>query len=178
MTLRTFEALRSFIPLLFSFVICVCLPVFKAKSDSRRWEKYMLLIQVSLCYIPKHLEDRKAWYVHIYYTWCDIILIFKLHRRTRLTPRSSIHSLKIRMMSHPCNKYEHTTLSYLLSVNYIHRKEAQLPRIKQMSVCMIKSNKFEHLEIKLPRFSYLIKSWKFEIPIKSSKNENHDRFQT
>ena len=77
----------------------------------------MLLIQVSLCYILEHLEDRKAWYVHIYYTWCDIILIFKLHRRTRLTPRSSIHSLKIRMTSHPCNKYEHTTLSYLLSVN-------------------------------------------------------------
>ena len=29
------EALRSFIPLLFSFVISVCLPVVKAKSDSR-----------------------------------------------------------------------------------------------------------------------------------------------
>ena len=65
----------------------------------------------------KHLEDMKALSVHIYYTWCDIILIFKLHRRTRLTPRSSIHSLKIRMMSHPCNKYEQITLSYLLSVN-------------------------------------------------------------
>ena len=60
----------------------------------------MLLIQVSLCYILKHLEDRKAWYVHIYYTWCDIILIFKLHRRTRLTPRSSIHSLKIRSVNY------------------------------------------------------------------------------
>ena len=79
----------------------------------------MLLIQVSLCYILKHLEDCKAWYVHIYYTWCDIILIFKMHRRTRLTTRSSIHSLKIQMTSHPCNKYEHTTLSYLLSVNYL-----------------------------------------------------------
>ena len=53
-----------------------------------------------------------------YYTWCDIILIFKLHRRTRLTPGSSIHSLKIRMTSHPCNEYEHTTLSNLLSVKY------------------------------------------------------------
>ena len=31
-----------------------------------------------------------------------------------------------------------------------------------MSVCMTKSNKFEHLEIKLLRLSYLsIKSWKF-----------------
>ena len=76
-----------------------------------------LLIQVSLCYILKDLEDRKAWYVHIYYTWYDI-LIFKLHRRTRLTPRSSIHSLKIRMTSHPCTKYEHTMVSYLLSVKY------------------------------------------------------------
>ena len=118
MILRTFGTLRSFIPLLFSFVICVCLPVVKAKSDSRRREKYMLLIQVSLCYILKHLEDRKAWHVHIHYTWHDIILIFKLHRRTRLTPRSSIHSLKITMTSHPCNKYEHTTVSYLLSVNW------------------------------------------------------------
>ena len=79
----------------------------------------MLLIQVSLCYILKHLEDGKVWYVHIYYTWCDIILIFKVHRRTRLTPRSSTHSLKIRMTSHLCNKYEHTTLSYLLSVKHI-----------------------------------------------------------
>ena len=78
----------------------------------------MLLIQVSLCYVLKHLEDRKGWYVHIYYTWCHIILIFKLHRRTRLMPCSSLHSLKIRMTSHPCNKYEHTTLSYLLSVDY------------------------------------------------------------
>ena len=82
----------------------------------------MLLVQVSLCYILKHLEDRKAWYVHIYYTWCDIILIFKLHRGTRLTSRSSIHSLKIRMTPHPCNKYEHTTLSYLLSVKYLMTK--------------------------------------------------------
>ena len=69
----------------------------------------MLVIQVSLCYILKHLEDRKACYVHIYYTWCDIIPILKLHR----------HSLKIRMTSYSCNKYEHTTLSYLLSVHYM-----------------------------------------------------------
>ena len=33
-------------------------------------------------------------------------------------PHSSIHSLKIRMRSHPCNKYEQITLSYLLSVKY------------------------------------------------------------
>ena len=69
-------------------------------------EKNLLAIQANVCYILKHLEDKKALSVHIYYTWCDIILIFKLHRRTRLTPRSSIHSLKIRMMSHSCNKYE------------------------------------------------------------------------
>ena len=80
----------------------------------------MLLIQVSSCYILKHFEDRKAWYVHIYYTWSDIILIFKLHRRTRLMPRSSVHScLKIRMTSHPCNKYEHTIPSCLLSIKQI-----------------------------------------------------------
>ena len=49
-------------------------------------------------------------------------VLFKLHRRTRLTPRSSIHSLKIRMTSHPCNKYEHIMLSYLLIVNKTERK--------------------------------------------------------
>ena len=58
-------------------------------------EENMLDIQVKVCYILKHLEDRKVLSVHIYYTWCDIILIFKLHRRTRLTPHSSIHSLKL-----------------------------------------------------------------------------------
>ena len=77
----------------------------------------MLAIQVNVCYVLKHLEDRKALSVHIYYIWCDIILIFKLYRRTRLTPRSSLHSLKIRMTSHSCNKYEQIMLSYLLSVN-------------------------------------------------------------
>ena len=55
----------------------------------------MLAIQVNVCYILKHLEDRKVLSVHIYYTWCDIILIFKLHKRTRLMPRSSMHSLKL-----------------------------------------------------------------------------------
>ena len=79
-------------------------------------EENMLAIQVNVCYNLKYLEDKNALSVHICYTWCDIILIFKLHRRTRLTPHSSIHSLKIRMTSHPCNKYEQITLSYLLSV--------------------------------------------------------------
>ena len=75
----------------------------------------MLAIQVKVCYILKHLEDRKVLSVHIYYTWCDIILIFKLHRRTRLTPRSSIHSLKHQMTSHPCNKCEQITLSLFMN---------------------------------------------------------------
>ena len=69
-------------------------------------ENLLDILQVSVCYFLKHLEDRKALSVHIYYTWCDIILIFKMHRRIRLTPRSSIHSLKIPMASHPCNKCE------------------------------------------------------------------------
>ena len=34
--------------------------------------------------------------------------------------RSSIHSLRIRMTSYPCNKYEQITPSYLLSVKYIY----------------------------------------------------------
>ena len=50
----------------------------------------MLLHSGKFMLYSKTLKGRKAWYVHIYYTWCDIILIFKLHRRTRLTPRSSI----------------------------------------------------------------------------------------
>ena len=66
-----------------------------------------------------------------------IILIFKLHRRTQLTPRSSIHSLKIRMTSHPCSKYEHTTLSYLLSVNYIPAACCKLRYILRF-VCKLK----------------------------------------
>ena len=76
----------------------------------------MLAIQVNVSYILKHLEDKKALIVHVYCTWCDISLIYKMHRRTRLMPRSSKHSLKIRMMSHPCNKYEYIMLSYVLSV--------------------------------------------------------------
>ena len=35
--------------------------------------------------------------------------------------RSSIHSLRIRMTSYPCNKYEQITPSYLLSVKYFQR---------------------------------------------------------
>ena len=117
-TWLTFEVPTPLIPLLFSVVLCVCLLVVQGKI--RLWEvRGKSITQVSLCYILKHLEDRKAWPVLIYYTWCDIILIFKLHRRTRLTPRSSIHSLKIRMTSHPCNKYEQIMLSYLLSVKFI-----------------------------------------------------------
>ena len=33
--------------------------------------------------------------------------------------RSSLHSLRIRMTSYPCNKYEQITPSYRLSVKYI-----------------------------------------------------------
>ena len=58
-------------------------------------EENLFDILVSACYILKHLEDRGALPVHIYCTWGDIILIFKLHRRTRLMPRSSIQRLKI-----------------------------------------------------------------------------------
>ena len=46
----------------------------------------LLDIQVSACYILKHLEDRKALPVHNYCILCDINLIFKLHRRAHLTP--------------------------------------------------------------------------------------------
>ena len=58
-------------------------------------DENLLNIQVSVCYIPKHLEDSEALFVHKYYSWCEIILISEMHRRTWLTPSSSIHSLKI-----------------------------------------------------------------------------------
>ena len=41
-------------------------------------EKSLLAIQANVSYILKHVEGRKALSVHIYYTWCDIILIFVL----------------------------------------------------------------------------------------------------
>ena len=68
----------------------------------------MLAVQASvyLSVYSKNLEDRKALSVHIYYTWCNLILIFKLHIRTWFTPRSSIHSLKIRMTSHSCKNMD------------------------------------------------------------------------
>ena len=63
--------------------------------------------------------------------------------KTRLTPRSSIHSLKIRMTSHPCNTFEHTTLSYLPSVNkgsiiYCHQEGGGAPgigKVYQENIC-------------------------------------------
>ena len=59
----------------------------------------LLVIRVSLCYILKHLEDpgKRDLFIFIAHAWCDIILIFTLHRRTRLTPGSSFHSLRIQM---------------------------------------------------------------------------------
>ena len=113
---------------LLSFVCCHHLCIFTSISRQNQTVggvENLLDIQVSVCYIVKHLENKKASYIRIYCTWCDIILIFRLHRRTRLTPRSTIHSPKIRMTSHPCNKCEQIMLSYLLSVKYnaCRRKE-------------------------------------------------------
>ena len=51
--------------------------------------KFVYIFETSVIF-----EDRRERSVHIYWTWCDIILNFKLHRRTRLTPQSSIYSLK------------------------------------------------------------------------------------
>ena len=113
-TWLTFETLRWSIPLLFSFVIYECLPAVKPKSDSRRWE-----IRIHASYSGKLMLYSKTLR-RSESVICSYLLRlvwhhshFKLHR---LTPRSSIHSLKIQMTSHSCNKYEHTLLSYLLSV--------------------------------------------------------------
>ena len=91
-------------------------PSISRQNQTLGGEENLFSIQVNVWYILKHSEERKALSVHIYYTWCDIILIFKLHRRTKFKPRSSMHSFKIRMTSNPSNKYEQITLSYLTSV--------------------------------------------------------------
>ena len=123
----------------FSVVIFVCLSVVQGKI-CRSSEENLIVIEVSLCYILKHLEDRKAWALHIYYTWRDIILIFKLHRSTQRMPRSSVHSLEIRMTSHPCNKYEQIMLSYFLSVNY-NIPRAWLLNRSPVPAMVLKSNR-------------------------------------
>ena len=45
----------------------------------------------------------------------DVNILF--HAGFSASLRSSIHSLRIRMMSYPCNKYEQITPSYLLLAN-------------------------------------------------------------
>ena len=128
-TWLTFEMPTSIILLLFSVVICLSngasnsmifenattcalVYVYQLLKENKilLGEENLLVIQFSVCYILKQLEDRKAWSVHIYY----ILLIFKVHRRTRPMPRFSIHRLKIRTTSHPWN--EQITLSYLLKI--------------------------------------------------------------
>ena len=75
---------------------------FKEKSDWGRSEENLIVIKVSLCNIPK------------------------------LTPRSSVHSLKIRMSSHPCNKYEQIMLSFLVSsVNFIAKDDLTMRCIEK-----------------------------------------------
>ena len=53
--------------------------------------------------------------------FCDKIYILLQNNRwrwRRASLRSSIHSLRIRMTSYPCNKYEQITPSYHLSVKH------------------------------------------------------------
>ena len=44
----------------------------------------LILCWFCVCYILKQLKDKKARSVHIYLHGFDVILIVKLHRRTRL----------------------------------------------------------------------------------------------
>ena len=46
-----------------------------------------LVIQVIRCYILEHLKGRKAWIVHFYFTWRNIVS--QLQSRTRLMLRAS-----------------------------------------------------------------------------------------
>ena len=64
-----------------------------------------MLSRLETGYILIHLDDKKPRSVHIYCTWFDIIIIFKLCGRTLLTTPSCIPSLKTRMMLYPSNKY-------------------------------------------------------------------------
>ena len=53
---------------------------------------------------------------------------------TSASPRSSIHSLRIRMMSYPCNKYEQITASYPFIDKYIIRCPLVKKRLIFLSV--------------------------------------------
>ena len=78
-------------------------------------------------------------------------------------PRSSIKSLKIRMMSHPCNKYEQIMLSYLLSVNYLNKNCRQATG-NLISTNILSVNVFSVFPVRLkqevliPTFSFNIKT--------------------
>ena len=72
------------ISILLSFpVFCHHLRMFTSLSrqnETLGGEENIFAIHANVCYILKHLEDTKALSAHTYYTRCDIILIFKLHR--------------------------------------------------------------------------------------------------
>ena len=69
-----------------------------------------------MCYILKHLKDKKLRSVHICYT---VMTLFSFSNCTEELNclGSSKHSLRMRMMSYSCYKYEQIMPSYLLSVN-------------------------------------------------------------
>ena len=95
-----------------------------AKPFARRWEKFLSKRRQfkehdsGVCYILKYLEDRKAWSVHTYYTRCDIILIFKLHRRTPLRLVLLYTVWKFNWRHTRVINMNRSCISCLLSVNY------------------------------------------------------------
>ena len=115
-TWLTFELPSSFIPLLFSVVICVCLSVVQGKEDSGKCKENLLVIQVSVLYSKTLIRQESVI--------CSYLLQLVWHHSHFQTAQKNsshasffLHSLKIRMTSHPCNKYTQITLSYLLTVN-------------------------------------------------------------
>ena len=65
-------------------------------------EENLLATQISVCYILKHLEDRKALSVHIYYTYASFFY-------TQFENSNDVTSVY---------KYEQITLFYFPSVKY------------------------------------------------------------
>ena len=81
---------------------------------SRQWRQHSISLLVFLCYILKHKKDLKLWYFRNY---CTSVKQFQSAQKFLASPCSCVLSLRIRIRSSPCKKYEQITPSYLLSAN-------------------------------------------------------------
>ena len=83
----------------------------------------MLAIQVNVCYILKHLEDRKTLFVHIHIFITLDVTSSSFSTCTEELDLRFVLLCIVRMASQLYNKYEQRTLSYSMSFYYcIQRK--------------------------------------------------------